>query len=136
MATESFIQPGREFKISEIAEELQGELEVSDEADVSGGYADVYRGTWTNPQGEKIEVAVKVFRNLIPKNQHTDREALKRKAETVGTFGDESYGYRWFRLTFLGLSAREARGFHLEQDNTPQPAPFPRIPLAATTEAH
>lgn len=82
MATESFIQPGREFKISEIAEELQGELEVSDEADVSGGYADVYRGTWTNPQGEKIEVAVKVFRNLIPKNQHTDREALKRKAET------------------------------------------------------
>ncbi|KAG8894182.1 hypothetical protein FRC00_009368, partial [Tulasnella sp. 408] len=83
MATESYIQAGREFNISEIAEELQGELEVPDEADVSGGHAEIYCGTWTDPQGEKIQVAVKVFKNLIPKNQHTDRDALKRKVEMI-----------------------------------------------------
>ncbi|KAG9048233.1 hypothetical protein FS837_000432 [Tulasnella sp. UAMH 9824] len=83
MATESFVQPGRELKVSEMASELPGVLEVPDQVDVRGGYGGIYRGTWTNPQGERIMVAVKEFMDLVPNNRYADRDALIRKAEMI-----------------------------------------------------
>lgn len=84
-AMESLLQPGRQFGISDIIEELSGELKIRDEAEVSTGYADIYRGTWTSPQGRTTEVAIKVVRQLFPKDKHTNRDALRKRTETVST---------------------------------------------------
>ncbi|KAG9048230.1 hypothetical protein FS837_000429 [Tulasnella sp. UAMH 9824] len=76
---QSFVQQGRRFKLSDIAAELHGELEVSEEAEISGGYADIYRRTWTTPQGERIEVAIKEVKKLTRKNKHDDENALAER---------------------------------------------------------
>lgn len=81
--TNSLVQPNRQLELSEIAEELAGHLQVPDEPEVTAGYAHIYHGIWTSPQGERIEVAIKEFKALIPKNRQTDLELLQRKTETV-----------------------------------------------------
>lgn len=46
-----------------------------------GGYADIYHGVWTNPQGVRLEVAVKELRPLVPSDQHTRPDELNKTAE-------------------------------------------------------
>lgn len=67
----------------EKADELEGHLEVLDQLEVSAGYADIYRGFWTDPQGKRVEVAIKELKDLVPKNQHTDQGALISRRDTV-----------------------------------------------------
>lgn len=82
METPSLVQPGRQFTLLEAVEELAGVLEVPDRPEMTTGYADIYQGFWTNPQGERVQVAIKELRTLIPKNRQTEQEVLKRKADT------------------------------------------------------
>lgn len=84
MDTGSLLQPGRPFTVFETLIELAGILEVPETPEMTAGYADIYHGYWTSPQGERVEVAVKELRALIPRDRHTEEEALKRKADTVG----------------------------------------------------
>lgn len=81
--TECLVQPHREFNLSEIAEELAGDLAVPDVPEISAGYADIYHGVWTSPQGDQVEVAVKELKALIPKDRQSDREALRKRTDTV-----------------------------------------------------
>ncbi|KAG9047594.1 hypothetical protein FS837_001910 [Tulasnella sp. UAMH 9824] len=64
-----------------MVEEAAGVLEVSGGPRMTGGYADIYHGFWTNPQGTRVEVAVKELRALIPRNQQTKEDELLKKAE-------------------------------------------------------
>lgn len=66
--------------------ELAGILEVPEVPEITTGYTDIYRGIWKTPQGEHLEVAIKEFKALIPRNRHSDPEALRRRADTVRTF--------------------------------------------------
>lgn len=66
------------------AEELVGNLEIPDRPEITGGYADVYHGFWTNPQGERVEVAIKRLKALNPRSRQSGQDSLIRKAETVG----------------------------------------------------
>lgn len=86
MATGSLVQPGRQLASIETDRELTGALEVSDRPGVSGGYADIYHGFWTNAQGKRVEVAVKELKTLVPRNQQTNQDELMRRAEMVGAF--------------------------------------------------
>ncbi|KAG9031635.1 hypothetical protein FS837_002922 [Tulasnella sp. UAMH 9824] len=52
----SVVQPG--MRITELQPELDGELTRPPRADGTGGYADVYRGIWTKPDGTQTEVAI------------------------------------------------------------------------------
>ncbi|KAG9023716.1 hypothetical protein FS837_005656, partial [Tulasnella sp. UAMH 9824] len=81
METESLVQPSRKWMFFETAEELQGHLQVPDLQEVSAGYADIYHGLWTNPQGQQVEVAIKELKALIPRDRHTDPEALIRRRD-------------------------------------------------------
>ncbi|KAG8955877.1 hypothetical protein FRC04_006324 [Tulasnella sp. 424] len=83
MDTGSLLQPGRRLEYSETAEELVGALEVPERPLISAGYADIYCGFWTNPQGERVQVAVKELRTLTPKDRRTEEEALKTKIDTI-----------------------------------------------------
>ncbi|KAG8917276.1 hypothetical protein FRC01_002567, partial [Tulasnella sp. 417] len=66
----------------EILSELAGVLEVSRLPELTTGYADVYHGICTPPRRAPLEVAIKEFKALIPRSRQSDREALRRKAET------------------------------------------------------
>ncbi|KAG8920227.1 hypothetical protein FRC01_000865 [Tulasnella sp. 417] len=79
----SLVQPNRRFSSLEIAEELEGSLEAPDRPKISAGYADIYHGVWTSLQGERIEVAIKEFRALIPRDRQSDPEALRKRTETI-----------------------------------------------------
>lgn len=70
----------------ETAEELQGHLQVPDRPEVSAGYADIYHGHWTSPQGQHIEVAVKELKTLIPRDRQTDPEALIKRRDIVSIY--------------------------------------------------
>lgn len=83
----SHVRPGNQFSVIEASEELAGVLEIDNCPKRSGGYADIYHGFWTNPRGERVEVAVKELRALIPRNQQTREDDLVRKAEMVSHFG-------------------------------------------------
>ncbi|KAG9026753.1 hypothetical protein FS837_004514 [Tulasnella sp. UAMH 9824] len=83
MDTGSLVQPGREFALSEIAEELGGDLEVPAVPVMTAGYADIYHGVWITPQGERFEVAVKELKPLIPKDRQTDPAHLAWKADML-----------------------------------------------------
>lgn len=83
MDSGSLVHPGRHFTLLETSEELVGFLEVGGRPMMSGGYANIYHGLWTNPHGERVEVAVKELKAIIPKNQQTKPEELIRKAEMV-----------------------------------------------------
>ncbi|KAG8923337.1 hypothetical protein FRC01_012881 [Tulasnella sp. 417] len=76
---ESLLQQGRQLGRSDVTDELAGMLEVPEDAEMSGGYADIYHGTWTSPEGEKVEVAIKVFKKLIRKTKQDDENALIRQ---------------------------------------------------------
>ncbi|KAG9042419.1 hypothetical protein FS837_010895 [Tulasnella sp. UAMH 9824] len=83
MDTSSLVQPGRQLTCFEATEELAGVLELSDRPKMSGGYANIYHGFWTNPQGERVEVAVKELKALIPRNHQTKEDELVMKAEMI-----------------------------------------------------
>lgn len=85
MDTDSLVQPGQQLEGFENVEELGGFLEVPEQPSLTaGGYADVYRGFWITPQGERVQVAIKQLK-VIPKERRTKQEELKRKADMVGT---------------------------------------------------
>lgn len=74
------------MRITELQPELDGELTRPPRADGTGGYADVYRGIWTRPDGTQTEVAIKVLRNITPNSMTLDREKLRKKVDTVSRF--------------------------------------------------
>ncbi|KAG9041571.1 hypothetical protein FS837_012078 [Tulasnella sp. UAMH 9824] len=78
MDTESLVQPGRPFTFFETVEELAGILELPEHHKVTPTRADTYYGFWTNPQGERVEVAVKELKSLISKEGQADSR-LKRE---------------------------------------------------------
>lgn len=65
-----------------MADELAGTLEFPNRPAITAGYADIYHGFWTSVQGERVEVAIKEFRALIPRDRQSDPEALRRRTET------------------------------------------------------
>ncbi|KAG8946587.1 hypothetical protein FRC04_011565 [Tulasnella sp. 424] len=83
MDTASLVQPGRQLEFFETIEELPGTLEVPEHPSMTAGYADIYRGFWSTPQGERVEVAIKELKTPIPKDRKTKQEELKRKADLV-----------------------------------------------------
>ncbi|KAG9046593.1 hypothetical protein FS837_004012, partial [Tulasnella sp. UAMH 9824] len=80
--TESLVQPHRRFSSLEMADELAGTLDSPDRPAITAGYADIYHGFWTSVQGERVEVAIKEFRALIPRDRQSDPDALRRRTET------------------------------------------------------
>ncbi|KAG8940204.1 hypothetical protein FRC04_005491 [Tulasnella sp. 424] len=66
-------------QLEEILPELLGELVRPSKPLLRGGYADVYKGTWTQPHGEKIDVAIKVLRAITPTSITLNQERLKQK---------------------------------------------------------
>ncbi|KIO21944.1 hypothetical protein M407DRAFT_122865 [Tulasnella calospora MUT 4182] len=48
---------------------------------LAGGYADVYQGIWTSPEGKTIEVAVKTLRASRPSSVTNDTAALKKRID-------------------------------------------------------
>ncbi|KAG9042851.1 hypothetical protein FS837_010310 [Tulasnella sp. UAMH 9824] len=70
------------FTFPDAPEELGGVLEIPDRPEITGGYADVYHGFWTNPQGERVDAAIKILRVLNPRSRHSDQDSLVKKAET------------------------------------------------------
>ncbi|KAG8917837.1 Ankyrin repeat and protein kinase domain-containing protein 1, partial [Tulasnella sp. 417] len=83
MDTESFVQPRRYFTASEIAGELAGILEVLGPPEITTGYADIYHGILKTPEGEQVDVAIKEFKAIIPRNRSSDLEALRRRTDTI-----------------------------------------------------
>ncbi|KAG9037171.1 hypothetical protein FS837_001498, partial [Tulasnella sp. UAMH 9824] len=79
-------QEVRNLRILDIVDELQGELEVPDTPRIGGGYADIYHGKWTSPQGDTIEVAIKVFKKPIQRYRSSDDSALASRVEKVSSF--------------------------------------------------
>lgn len=68
----------------EISEELAGFLEVPEHPEISQGYAEIYQGVWTNPQGEKVEVALKELKLISRMVRGSDQEAVQQSIDTVG----------------------------------------------------
>ena len=83
---ESFVQPNRQLSSLELAEELPGFLEVPERPEITSGYAHIYRGTWTNPQGERFAVAIKRFKDPLPRDRQTDAGSLREIKDNVGAF--------------------------------------------------
>ncbi|KAG8950904.1 hypothetical protein FRC04_006968, partial [Tulasnella sp. 424] len=81
MDTNCLIQSDSQSAVLETAEELAGTLEIPAHPVVSTGFADIYHGFWTSLQGIRVEVAVKQFRNLVPRIQ-CEQVELKKKKET------------------------------------------------------
>ncbi|KAG8954936.1 hypothetical protein FRC04_010420 [Tulasnella sp. 424] len=75
MDTELLVQPEQQI------EELAGDLQVPDLPIISAGYADIYHGVWTRPDGVQVEVAVKELKILIPRNRQSDPKALQRRTD-------------------------------------------------------
>ncbi|KAG8950905.1 hypothetical protein FRC04_006969 [Tulasnella sp. 424] len=82
MDTNSLIQSDSQSAALEAAEELPGTLEIPADPVISTGFADIYHGFWTSLQGVRVEVAVKQFKNLVPRIRQTEQEELKKKKET------------------------------------------------------
>lgn len=91
METESLPEPPRYLTLSETAPELTGDLEVPDPPVIATGYADIYRGIWKTDRGDRIDVAIKQLKTLIPPNRHSDLQELQRKANKVGTSGPRAH---------------------------------------------
>ncbi|KAG8909655.1 hypothetical protein FRC00_009707, partial [Tulasnella sp. 408] len=75
----SIVQPG--VLLTELQPEIVGEIVKQAKPSRRGGNADVYQGSWTGPDGEKIEVAIKVLRVATPTSMTTDREKLRKKID-------------------------------------------------------
>ncbi|KAG9025147.1 hypothetical protein FS837_005065, partial [Tulasnella sp. UAMH 9824] len=86
METESLVQPRRYFTALEIAGELAGVLEILGPPEITTGYADIYHGILKTPGGEHVDVAIKEFKAIIPRNRSSDMEALRRRTDMVGPF--------------------------------------------------
>ncbi|KAG8924561.1 hypothetical protein FRC01_011347 [Tulasnella sp. 417] len=72
MDNDSLAQPTPLSTLSGIFGELEGTLEVPDRPKLAAGYANIYHGIFLKPQGERVEVAVKEIRGLIPNDIDTD----------------------------------------------------------------
>lgn len=133
--TESLVQPHRRFSSLEMADELAGTLEFPNRPAITAGYADIYHGFWTSVQGERVEVAIKEFRALIPRDRQSDPEALRRRTETVGTFKCPSYTII-LDFPFHCPSADKTRSVCLESDKASEPTPLTRLSLSTPTTTH
>ncbi|KAG9037376.1 hypothetical protein FS837_001440 [Tulasnella sp. UAMH 9824] len=71
----SIVQPG--VILTQIQPELDGELSIPEKPILKGGYADIYKGTWTSPDGIKVDVAIKTLRTATPASITTDTTKLK-----------------------------------------------------------
>lgn len=112
-------------------EELVGSLEIPDHAEITTGYADIYHGFWTNSQGDKVEVAIKVLKALTPKNRQSGQESLIKKAETVRIV-DSKHPVRYiYSVPPPFCPAHQTRSFLLESDKASKPSSPPWIPFAA-----
>lgn len=78
----SIVQPG--VLLTELQPELDGVLTKYEPVLLRGGYADIYKGQWTRPDGETIDVAIKELRVATPSSITADRENLRRRIDVVG----------------------------------------------------
>lgn len=84
MANTLISHPDCSLAFSDAAEELVGTLEIPGYSQGDGGFADVYHGFWTNSQGERAEVAIKILKTLYPRTRQIGQDSLIKKAEMVG----------------------------------------------------
>ncbi|KAG9041017.1 hypothetical protein FS837_012818 [Tulasnella sp. UAMH 9824] len=82
MDRESLVQPNRELMFFETDPELAGQLEVPERPEAYGGYADIYHGVWISPEDQRVEVAVKALKDLIPNDKQTDPAELIKRRDT------------------------------------------------------
>ncbi|KAG8907031.1 hypothetical protein FRC00_012193, partial [Tulasnella sp. 408] len=66
----------------ETPEELAGFLEVPEHPEISKGYAEIYHGVWTKPQGERVEIALKELKSISRMARGSDQEVLQQKIDT------------------------------------------------------
>lgn len=134
METESLVQPRRYFTASEIAGELVGVLEVLGPPEITTGYADIYHGILKTPGGEHVDVAIKEFKAIIPRNRSTDLEALRRRTDTVGPFEHIYTPRAEINSPFLS-TAHKTRNDYLESDGPQKPPPPSRLSFATSATA-
>lgn len=82
------MQPG--VVLTQIQPELDGELRIPEKPILKGGYADIYKGTWTRPDGIKVDVAIKTLRTATPASITTDTTKLKGIIDIV-RFGTSTF---------------------------------------------
>lgn len=63
--------------------ELAGRLEIPEEPELAAASSDIYRGTWTSPSGEQVEVAIRILK--IHQRRRDDTVALKERIDRVRT---------------------------------------------------
>lgn len=133
MDTNSLIQSDSQSAALETAEELAGTLEIPADPVISTGFADIYHGFWTSLQGVRVEVAVKQFKNLVPRVRQTEQEELKKKKETVSIL--QYLNVTQFTNAF-SYKAYKTRSIRLEPNNTPKSSASPWLPFGTPTAAH
>lgn len=101
---ESLVQPNRKLMFFETANELEGSLEVPDRPEVSAGYADIYHGVWIDPQGNRVDVAIKELKDVGPKDPQTSPEALIMRQDIVSLSHVQPYN----RISCLASSIASA----------------------------
>lgn len=110
------MQPG--LRLSDIAEELGGELTMSSDVPLlAGGYADVYQGIWTDPEGKKVEVAVKTLRASRPSSVTNDTAALKKRIDIVSPSTCLIISFRCSLISSRPI-AYETRDFSMDSRKT------------------
>lgn len=78
--TESVVQPGRH--IAHVAQDIEGEL-IREKTTYQGGYADVARGIWAKPSGERVTIAIKYLREVSMDSLRGNELAMKQRNDTV-----------------------------------------------------
>lgn len=81
MLDKPLVQPGAPSR--EDTEQLEGSLIVPSQPIMFGGYADIYLGTWTSPEGTQADVAVKILKPIRPASMSCDLIALQQRREKV-----------------------------------------------------
>lgn len=76
----SIVQPG--VILTQIQPELDGQPSIPEKPRLKGGYADIYEGTWTRPDGKKVDVAIKILRTATPASITADTTKLKGRIDT------------------------------------------------------
>lgn len=78
------LPPDGKSAAAENVPELSGDLHIPPaHSPIIAGYANVYRGVWTTPEGDKVAVAIKEFKKPTPINRASDVEEVKKRTETV-----------------------------------------------------
>lgn len=128
MEMKSLVQQDRQFTLFETAEDLAGVLEVPNHPEIATGYGYIYRGFWTSPRGERMEVAIKELRTLVPRGRQSEQEALKHKRDTVGAL---DYFCLISYILIRCYKADKAGSLCLEPDQAPIPSSTARLSFAA-----